>query len=67
MFGSRGDYLQFFELTMPSALYWDWHRCFMFHRIALEAIKEGEGSLVWLSDKRISRWLLQALIVLPSI
>lgn len=54
MFGSRGDYLRFFELTMPSALYWDWHRCFMFHRLALEAIKEGQGSLVWLSDKRIS-------------
>jgi hypothetical protein len=54
MFGSRGDYLQFFELTMPNALYWDWHRCFMFHRLALEAIKEGQGSLVWLSDKRIS-------------
>ncbi len=54
MFGSRGDYLQFFELTMPSALYWDWHRCFMFHRLALEAIKEGQGSLVWLSDTRIS-------------
>lgn len=54
MFGSRGDYLRFFELTMPSALYWDWHRCFVFHRLALEAIKEGQGSLVWLSDKRIS-------------
>jgi hypothetical protein len=26
----------------------------MFHRLALEAIKEGQGSLVWLSDKRIS-------------
>ena len=54
MFGSRGDYLRFFELTMPAALYSDWHRCFVFHRLALEAIKEGQGSLVWLSDKRIS-------------
>lgn len=54
MFGSRGDYLSFFELTMPQALYKDWHRCFVFHRLALAAIKEGMGSLVWLSDSRIA-------------
>lgn len=53
MFGSRGDYLQFFELTIPQTLYLDWHRCFVFHRLALAAIKEGLGSLVWLGDKRI--------------
>jgi hypothetical protein len=54
MFGSRGDYLQFFELTIPQALYLDWHRCFVFHRLALSAIKEGLGSLVWLGDARIA-------------
>jgi len=54
MFGSRGDYLSFFELTIPQALYMDWHRCFVFHRLALSAIKEGHGSLVWLGDARIS-------------
>lgn len=54
MFGSRGDYLSFFELTIPEALYMDWHRCFVFHRLALSAIKEGLGSLVWLGDARIS-------------
>jgi hypothetical protein len=53
MFGSRGDYLPFFELTMPESLYLDWHRCFVFHRLALEAIREGLGSLVWLGDQRI--------------
>jgi hypothetical protein len=53
MFGSRGDYLQFFELTIPQGLYLDWHRCFVFHRLALAAIKEGLGSLVWLGDGRI--------------
>jgi hypothetical protein len=53
MFGSRGDYLPFFELTMPQSLYLDWHRCFVFHRLALEAIREGFGSLVWLGDQRI--------------
>lgn len=53
MFGSRGDYLRFFELTIPNALYLDWHRCFVFHRLALAAIKEGLGSLVWLGDNRI--------------
>ncbi len=54
MFGSRGDYLPFFELTIPQSLYVDWHRCFVFHRLALSAIKEGLGSLVWLSDQRIA-------------
>jgi len=54
MFGSRGDYLSFFELTIPQSLYLDWHRCFVFHRLALSAIKEGLGSLVWLSDQRIA-------------
>jgi hypothetical protein len=54
MFGSRGDYLSFFELTIPQSLYLDWHRCFVFHRLALSAIKDGLGSLVWLGDARIS-------------
>ncbi|WP_082575523.1 Z1 domain-containing protein [Lysobacter sp. Root667] len=54
MFGSRSDYLRFFELTMPQSLYLDWHRCFVFHRLALMAIKEGLGSLVWLGDNRIA-------------
>ncbi len=54
MFGSRGKYLRFFELTIPQSLYRDWHRCFVFHRLALDAIRQKMGSLVWLSDKRIS-------------
>ena len=54
MFGSRGKYLTFFELTIPRHLYADWHTCFVYHKLALEAIKERMGSLVWLSDKRIS-------------
>ena len=54
MFGSRGPYLRFFELSIPRRLYADWHRCFVFHRLALEAIKEGMGSPVWLSDTRIA-------------
>ncbi|AEP08621.1 Z1 domain-containing protein [Micavibrio aeruginosavorus] len=54
MFGARGDYLKFFELTIPEALYVDWHRCFVFHKLAIEAIKEGKGAPVWLADHRIS-------------
>src|SRR5262245_34459105 len=54
MFGSRGAYLRFFELTIPSGLFLDWHRCFVFHRLALDAIRDGLGSLVWLSDRRIA-------------
>ncbi len=54
MFGARGDYLPYFELTIPETLYTDWHRCFVFHRLAITAIREGKGAPVWLSDKRIS-------------
>ncbi|ESQ89929.1 Z1 domain-containing protein [Asticcacaulis benevestitus] len=54
MFGSRSGYLKFFELTIPNSLYVDWHRCFVFHRLALEAIRQKMGSLVWLSDSRIA-------------
>jgi hypothetical protein len=54
MFGSRGAFLRHFELTIPAHLYWDWHRCFVFHRLALTAIKERRGSPVWLGDNRIA-------------
>ncbi|MCS5707338.1 DEAD/DEAH box helicase family protein [Candidatus Berkiella cookevillensis] len=54
MFGSRGDYLPFFELHIPEKLYMDWHRCFVFHRLSLESIRAGNGSPVWLEDKRIA-------------
>lgn len=54
MFGARGKYLEFFELTIPEALYVDWHRCFVFHRLSLASIRAGKGSPVWLSDGRIS-------------
>ena len=54
MFGSRGKYLRHFELTIPTSLYKDWHRCFVFHKLALESIVQGRGSPIWLADKRIS-------------
>ncbi len=54
MFGSRKPYLRHFELSIPRGLYLDWHRCFVFHKLALEAIRAGLGSPVWLADSRIS-------------
>jgi hypothetical protein len=54
MFGSRGQYLQHFELTIPEHLYIDWQRAFVFHKLALEAIRGGLGSPVWLGDSRIA-------------
>jgi hypothetical protein len=54
MFGSRKTYLNHFELTIPNELYVDWHRCFVFHTLALAAIKAGLGSPVWLGDNRIA-------------
>ena len=32
----RGNYLKYFELTIPKHLYLDWQRCFIFHRLSLE-------------------------------
>lgn len=54
MFGNRGDYLENFELTIPQSLYQDWHRCFVFHKLALAGITEGKNSPIWLADGRIA-------------
>jgi hypothetical protein len=54
MFGARGRYLKHFELTIPDELFNDWHRCFVFHRLALSAIKNNKESPVWVGDPRIS-------------
>lgn len=54
MFGTRGSYLRHFELTIPAVLYSDWHRCFVYHRLALASISNGLGSPVWIGDKRIA-------------
>jgi hypothetical protein len=54
MFGARGAYLEHFELTIPTKLYADWHRCFVFHRLALETIEAGLGSPVWIGDSRVA-------------
>lgn len=54
MFGTRGEYLSFFELSIPEKLYIDWHKCFVFHRLSLESIRAGKGSPVWLEDTRVA-------------
>lgn len=54
MFGSRLDYLEHFELTIPQNLFADWHRCFVFHKLSLAAIRNGQGSPTWLGSTRIS-------------
>jgi Z1 domain/Type III restriction enzyme, res subunit len=54
MFGTRGEYLPFFQLSIPEKLYMDWHKCFVFHRLSLESIRAGNGSPVWLEDTRVA-------------
>lgn len=54
MFGSRGNYLNYFELTIPKNLYLDWQRCFIFHRLSLESRKQNKQSPVWLDGERIT-------------
>ncbi len=52
MFGARGQYLKYFELTIPEKLYSDWHKCFVFHRLSLESVKTGNAP-IWIEDKRV--------------
>ncbi|HTE22827.1 MAG TPA: Z1 domain-containing protein [Candidatus Limnocylindria bacterium] len=54
MFGTRGSYLKYFELHIPDQLYLNWQKCFVFHRLALSAIRSGQGSPVWLEDRKVS-------------
>ena len=54
MFGTRGEYLQHFELTIPIQLFLDWHKCFVYHKLALATIQGKLGSPVWIEDRRIS-------------
>lgn len=53
MFGNRGKYLKYFELWIPEQLYLDWHRCFVYHQLSLEAIKADKKAPIWISDDRI--------------
>ncbi len=52
MFGSRGKYLSLFELSIPEHLYLDWQRCFAFHKLALDSVRNGNPP-VWLEDNRV--------------
>jgi len=54
MFGTRNEYIESFELSIPEHLFFDWHRCFVFHELALESIKIGKIVPVWLEDSRVS-------------
>jgi len=52
MFGNRTKYLKYFELTIPKNLYIDWQKCFAFHKLAIDSIKNGNAP-VWLEDNRV--------------
>lgn len=54
MFGSRGTYLSYFELTIPKSLYLDWQKCFIFHRLSLESRRQDKRSPIWLDGERIT-------------
>ena len=54
MFGSRGTYLKYFELTIPKQLFLDWQTCFIFHRLSLESRKQNKQSPVWLDGERVT-------------
>lgn len=54
MFGSRNNYLNYFELTIPKSLYLDWQKCFIFHRLSLESRRQDNRSPIWLDGERIT-------------
>jgi hypothetical protein len=54
MFGSRGSYLRYFELTIPSTLYLNWQKCFIFHRLSLESRRINKKIPIWLEGEKIS-------------
>lgn len=53
MFGSRSD-LEHFELTIPSQLFADWQKCFVYHRLSLASIESQLGVPVWIGDSRVA-------------
>ena len=50
MFGTRGKYIQYFELHIPRTLYDNWARCFLFHFMSLESIRSGVDVPSWVGD-----------------
>ena len=54
MFGSRGEYLKYFELFIPKELYLNWHNCFVLHKLSLESIHSNNGPPVWIYDDKIA-------------
>lgn len=52
MFGSRNKYKEFFQLWIPAELIEAWSKCFMFHKLAVEAVRSGKGAPVWLADHK---------------
>lgn len=54
MFGTRDGYLEHFELHIPEELYMNWHQCFVFHKLAIESIRSGNGAPTWVGDSKIT-------------
>ena len=51
MFGDRGKYIKYFELSIPESLYDKWHRSFHFYRIAYTSMRSGNPT--WLGDRSV--------------
>lgn len=52
MFGCREDYKRHFQLWIPDTLLENWSKCFVFHKLALEALQSRVGVPVWLADHK---------------
>ena len=53
MFGSRKDYIKYFELTIPRHLFIDWIDCFIYHRLSLETGRATGKAPIWIEGGRI--------------
>ncbi len=52
MFGTRNKYKEYFQLWIPADLIEAWSKCFMFHKLAVDAVRSGRGAPVWLADHK---------------
>ena len=53
MFGSRKDYIKYFELIIPKHLFYDWVECFVYHRLSLETGRTTGEAPIWIDGGRI--------------
>jgi len=61
MFGARKDYLDFFQLWIPEAVFLDWQHSFIYHYISLLDLQETGTAPIWTTGGRVVPTSLQSI------